>query len=354
MKNKYILLIIGLTILTGCSKLTCDFSYSPSSPRAGEAVIFSNQSSGGDDYEWSFGDNVQSTANSPTHIFKKPGTYVVRLTVIRNKVEKRVRTHEITVLDTVPAIAFNTDSVKAFAAVKLSVNTYNPWGKETTYRWQIDPSKAVLLAGKGLDSAAVICYFTCPDENITVKVAMQQGDKTMQLERTEKIYPHLAPSVLTATGETYWEQHYYPVWGRRVYQSPIPTTSEPNIGRIQAEQDTVYQYGDSRFTVAKVSAMTGQTVNGFQVDRLTNKIYAYGAALWVCNINGTYRRTLAEEPIRAIKVDGAGNRLYWATDAGLFAAPLLIMHNNTGDFSPELINDKTGITRLSVNTDIHE
>ena len=53
------------TPLTGCVPYT---------------AIFNNTSSGGQTFQWDFGDGTTSTAINPTHIYNTPGTYLVRLT----------------------------------------------------------------------------------------------------------------------------------------------------------------------------------------------------------------------------------------------------------------------------------
>ena len=68
-------------IFAGCKKVDVDFNYSPTEPRAGQLVKFSNQSSAGENWSWDFGDNTNSVLKNPSHTFKKPGTYVVTLMV---------------------------------------------------------------------------------------------------------------------------------------------------------------------------------------------------------------------------------------------------------------------------------
>ena len=59
-------------ILAGCKKVDVDFSYSPTEPRAGQLVKFSNLSSAGENWSWNFGDNTSSVLKNPSHTFKKP------------------------------------------------------------------------------------------------------------------------------------------------------------------------------------------------------------------------------------------------------------------------------------------
>lgn len=45
----------------------------------GDDVVFQNNSTDADRFEWSFGDGAESIDENPTHVFKKCGCYTVRL-----------------------------------------------------------------------------------------------------------------------------------------------------------------------------------------------------------------------------------------------------------------------------------
>ena len=79
--KQFILLSVSVFMLIGCKKVTVDFTYSPAEPKAGETVSFTNLSSAGENWVWTFGDNATSLSKSPNKIYKKPGEYVVTLMV---------------------------------------------------------------------------------------------------------------------------------------------------------------------------------------------------------------------------------------------------------------------------------
>jgi len=62
-----------------------DFRFSPSSPKVGDTVIFSDQSSDPDgdtlEYLWEFADGSTSTQRNPQHVYSSPGMMRVWLTV---------------------------------------------------------------------------------------------------------------------------------------------------------------------------------------------------------------------------------------------------------------------------------
>ena len=113
------MLFIALTmIIVGCKRITVDFTYSPTGPRAGETVSFTNTSSAGEDWAWTFGDNSTSLAKSPKKIYKKPGEYQVTLMVDSSKYQ--TCTKLITVYDTIPTFVCSTDSISRLIYITLS------------------------------------------------------------------------------------------------------------------------------------------------------------------------------------------------------------------------------------------
>ena len=73
--------ILTLSLLASCKKDDVSFTFSPAEPRAGESVIFTNNTSEGEEWSWSFGDGSTSTSKSPRHIYRQPGSYAVVLKV---------------------------------------------------------------------------------------------------------------------------------------------------------------------------------------------------------------------------------------------------------------------------------
>lgn len=346
--------LAGLVCLTGCKELTCDFSYSPTQPTAGQVVTFTNSSVGADDYSWSFGDNSTSTTANPTHIYRRPDTYTVTLTIIRNKTEKRTRTQHITVLDTIPTLACDSDTIYTFTPVKFYPKVYNTWKKNITYHWTV-PAEAVLIAGKSLDSAAIVCYFTKPGQASQIGLTLQLNDeKPFAPNYTFTPVHKIGTSLIYATPQDTLEQFTYMLSNQRLFRV-ADAADAVGKSRIRAEQDTVYQYGGKKYTLTSVHDLLKKDTKGFQVDRLMAKIYAYGNdGLWVCNMLGENIVQLDATPIRAIKVDGDGNCLYWATDKGLFFHALLKTRDNKESFTHDTVTTiYKNINRISVNSNLH-
>ena len=60
MNKKIIVCIACALIVIGCKRVSVDFTFSPTEPRAGQAVKFTNNSSAGESWNWDFGDNITS------------------------------------------------------------------------------------------------------------------------------------------------------------------------------------------------------------------------------------------------------------------------------------------------------
>ena len=109
MKKTIMILMAFTMMVVGCKKVDVDFTFSPTEPRAGELVKFSNRSSAGESWNWDFGDNTSSVLKNPSHTFKKPGTYVVSLMV--DSAKYNTCSHVVTVYDTVTTFVASTDSI---------------------------------------------------------------------------------------------------------------------------------------------------------------------------------------------------------------------------------------------------
>lgn len=90
----------GTFKVTAAENLNADFSYEPTSPDAGQAIDFTDESSGGgtiDSWDWDFGDGSTSSRQNPSHTYNSAGTYSVELTVEDNQGEADSVTKQIIV-----------------------------------------------------------------------------------------------------------------------------------------------------------------------------------------------------------------------------------------------------------------
>jgi PKD repeat protein len=79
--KKSAFLLFAIVLCFSCKKEPVASFEVSGSESVGGTLIFENHSSHASSYFWDFGDLTTSTLSTPTHVFKKPGSYVVMLNV---------------------------------------------------------------------------------------------------------------------------------------------------------------------------------------------------------------------------------------------------------------------------------
>ena len=119
------------------------FTFSPSAPKAGETVTFTDTSANGPtSWSWSFGDGGTSSAKSPTHVFATAGAFTVSLTAT-NAAGPGTASKVVTV-----SSGGATVSVTRFLPIVLDVTGRARYVSELT------------LANRGSSSASVTLLYT--------------------------------------------------------------------------------------------------------------------------------------------------------------------------------------------------
>lgn len=121
--------------ITVVSGLAASFTYSPSSPLAGQAVQFTDTSTGAPTaWQWNFGDGSTSTARNPSHVFDGTATYTVTLRVSNNSGSKST-TRMINVLPAstlIVSFTYSPSSPNPGQAVQF---TDTSTGAPTSWQW---------------------------------------------------------------------------------------------------------------------------------------------------------------------------------------------------------------------------
>ena len=334
-------------MIVGCKKVDVKFTFSPTEPKAGEVVKFSNNSSAGESWNWDFGDNTSSVLKNPSHTFKKPGTYIVTLVV--DSAKYNTCSHVITVYDTIPTFVTSTDSICHYTDVALTANVYNPYGYSLTYQWEL-PESCVLTVGELTDRAIMVYfkeYAKNNNDSIHIGLTITQNGKVYDGSRNLMIHKTLSPAiVMKLTDNTVKCQHII----NGYLENPMDGDGE-DIHMLELSSDTMVTFNQITFYASQMQTIfPNQAIQRIQIDPVAQKWYIITAeGLSVANFNGENKVLIDADATGGIYVDIVRNRLYWATNSGLKAMPLIKSRNNQFATIPELYNTISDIDRVVVN-----
>jgi len=119
--------------VTAASSLAASFTFSPASPLAGQAVLFTDTSTGGPtSWSWDFGDGSTSAVQSPSHTYATAGVKTVTLTVANSSGSKSV-SKTVSVLAALAAsFSYTPTSPSAGQSVQF---TDTSTGSPTSWSW---------------------------------------------------------------------------------------------------------------------------------------------------------------------------------------------------------------------------
>ena len=344
--KKIIIISFALAMtLVGCKKINVDFTYSPTNPRAGQSVSFTNNSSAGESWLWTFGDNATSVSKNPNKIYKKPGDYVVTLMV--DSAKHQTRSKIITVHDTVPTFTCSTDSILHYQDVTFKANIYNPFNYPLTYQW-ILPENCIIQSG-ALSTSAITVYFTSAGE-YNIQLFITQKDTKHEIHHTFRVHPTKAPAiVMRKTDNTVFRQRMI---SERIEQ--VTQATSEDVYLIEQTCDTMVTFNGTTFYASQmhkvVTGFADMIIHHMQIDAMAQKWYiTTPEGLFVANMNGQYMQLIDANATGAIYIDANRNRIYWATNSGLFAMPLVKSKNNQFTTQPMQYNHLNSIDLITVN-----
>lgn len=327
----YFILCIALM---GCHKVTVDFSYSPTEPKTGEKVTFTNLSENGEDYTWDFGDNHSASTKSTSHTYNKAGTYVVTLSEKRTK---KTCSHVVTVIDSLISIGIQPDTILRFDSVSLKAQVWNPFSHPVTYQWHLDEN-TVLLDG-GLDGDSIVVQFRhrrhisydCPT-TVQIGLDVTMDGTVHHTGQTVTVYDRKTWSLLFRTSEADWYQLVY----------------LPHYDMVSSldwiEGSLGYTADEGRSALDAVSPTLQAT------DRMEHKRYTGGSnGLYVSNLNGSNEVQLTADSIGTMVLDSIHQRLFFTTAQGVYALPLIYSPNNQSKEQPVRINELSDITAMTIH-----
>ena len=342
-KKLIILFAASVLMLVGCKKVTVDFTYSPAAPKAGEKVLFSNLSSAGETWNWTFGDNAISQSKNPSKVYKKPGEYLVTLMV--DSAKNQTHSKIIKVYDTIPTFVCSSDSILIYNDVVFTANIYNPFNYELTHKWTL-PENCILHAGTE-NSPLVIVYFTTIGE-YSLQLSINQNNKIFDIHKTFKVYNTKAPSILMRKTDNI-------VVRQRMINGHMEQVTQANsedVHLIELTNDTVVEFNGITFYASQMQERFGRKVKRMQLDHIKQIWYiTTEEGLFAASFDGKYQKLIDAQATGALYVDKDRQRIYWAAATGLFATPLVWSVTSDGSLSttPDQYNTLNNIDLITVN-----
>ena len=156
------------------STLIASFTFSPTSPVAGQAVQFTDTSTGSPSaWQWNFGDGSTSTGRNPSHIFSAAGSYNVILTIANSTGSNSYNQ----VLSASPASNdVHYAASPALADVQAVINAADPGDTvvvpagSVTWTSTLSWSKAIHLRAAGIGNTVITHTGTAMTPNIAANL----------------------------------------------------------------------------------------------------------------------------------------------------------------------------------------
>ena len=325
MRKIYTILTICCA-LVACKKIDVNFTYAPEAPRAGEKVQFTNNSSSGEDWEWTFGDGSTSTMKSPSHIYKQPGTYRVMLKV-DNK-NSLIATQELTVYDTIPTFTCSDSVFYVYQDYTFTACVYNPYNYTISYLW----------SDCSTESSLSLYFREAGQTKLSLRVVL--NNDTTFIEKTIDVLDRATNAVLLRTADGDYRQR---IFGDRAEPAKLDAGAK---ALLDAEQDTMQIYNGYAFYLSDLQTVF-PNLNGFHI--ANRKIYYRANGLWVANIDGAYPVQIDTLGCAYMTLDTKDNRIYWANSEGVWYMPFVGSDNNKFVSTPEQLNTMTNVIKLAAD-----
>lgn len=348
MKNNWILLLVCCALIA-CNKKTINFSYSPTQPKAGQTIQFTNLSTAGEEWEWTFGDASTSTGKNPTKVYRQSGTYTITLKV--DSKANLTATKSITVYDTIPNFSCsienaNTTGIPIFTDVIFKALVYNPYNYTVEYDWSITGTDGYQVLSPTRSGSELKLYFTKAVDKFGVKMKTKINEEVREIENIFKVIDVKTNSVMMMTSDSsYWYQR---VFGSRAEEKKSLTDSELR-GLVTQVQDTMQEYNGKLFTVDDLKSVEPE-LQGFVI--AARKIYfRTKSGLFVANIDGSFTEPIWSGQILTECADAVNNRLYWAVKDSVMYMPLIGSENNKFTTTPTMLNETKNVVKLLIDKD---
>jgi len=328
--------------LMACKKVTVDFTYEPTAPKAGESVTFYNHSSSGEEWSWNFGDGAVSTIKSPSHTYKQPGTY--RITLKVDDKSSLTATKEITVYDTIPSFTVSDSTFVIYKDYTFTASVYNPFNYEVKYLWYRPAQETIeeyaQITDTVLTNSTLHLYFTRPMSAASIGLRVILNGDTTYIQKEYEVQNRFTNSVYFRTPKYDFQQRIY-----EEKSAPLQQLAD-RAAILDYEQDTFQTYSGYDFTLSELAEVF-PGLEGFHI--CSRKIYFRANGLWVANIDGAYLVQIDSLACSAMSLDTKDNRIYWANENGVWYMPFIGSDNNKFITTPVLLNDLVGVSKLAAD-----
>lgn len=336
-------------MLMACSNKTVDFKFTPEQPRAGESVVFTNLSTGGEAWAWTFGDASTSSSKNPSHTYRQPGKYVVILKV--DDKSSLTKTAEITVYDTIPNFTCSVEKADSaglsiYQNVTFIAQVYNPYKYPVQYAWSIPDDVAYTAVSKTNTADTWTVYFHKAAKDVPVYLEVILDGKLTDVARYYTVHDMPAAAVLmeTADRQTYRRR----IYGNRA-EDRQPIDYPEGLQILKQTQDTFQLYNDHAYYLSELQTELPNLL-GFKI--VSRKIYARTTeGLCVANLPEAENLVVVDAAVpQALTTDVVNNRFYWANENGVWYMPLINSQNNQFTTEPILLDSMTNVVKLAIDT----
>lgn len=314
------LLAVMITVVS-CQKHTYDFTSSPSNPKAGQKVTFTNTSDAGENWVWTFGDGSKSTLKNPTHVYTTAGSYMVKLQADSNKT--RIASHMIEVLDSIPTLEVSSEIVPQYSYVTFKASYYNPSNTTVNFEWSVNAELFVITEGS-LSSDSLTGYYTYYGDTTTVGLNITISGKTIELSRTLTLVDNEAPSLYMRSSDgVVWRQRIYD----GIYEAARRYRGAAEV--VDPANDSTAELNGVIYNIHDMPVLADKQINALQVDGINRKLYLImDDGLYVANANGDALTRIVETEALTLLIYPELNTLYWSDSEGVKAMPLVTNPQN--------------------------
>ena len=342
------LLLLGC-ILIACNNNSVNFAWSPNKPKAGETIQFTNLSTSGEEWEWSFGDGGSSMVKNPAKIYKQAGTYTVTLKV--DSKSRLTKTASITVYDTVPSFSCSINGadslgINVFEDVTFTALVYNPYNYKVEYQWAVMSNVIYTQLSPSSTESTYRLYFEQAAPNAgAVRLTVTVNGITRDTMHIYKVNDVKTSSVVLQTDKPeYYRQR---IFGSRAEIPYRMQKDDKGIDILTNAQDTAQTYNDRHFTLSELQQIIPEIL-GFTI--ASRKIYyRLDDGLYVANIDGSHNELIQQGVVTAQCIDVINNRIYWATPDSVMYMPLIGAENNKFTTTPTTLNRIQNVVKLAID-----